>query len=99
MCAIIFSVNFINASTEQNTTLRLHHWSSVAEKLLFFETWKIQNTTRLFGLQSYSVTHPSTSHSSTATQQMALPFIQPFPLPFYTFIESLRGVSNEIIVQ
>lgn len=47
MCAIIFSVNFINASSKQNITLLVHHRSSLVEKLLFSGTWLIQNTTRL----------------------------------------------------
>jgi hypothetical protein len=101
-CVIIFSENFIKASTKQNMTLLVHDRSSLAEKLCFVAhgSYKIQPG---LCLQSYSVTpgvtNPSTSHSSTATRQMALPFIQPFPLPFYIFIESLHGISNEITVQ
>jgi hypothetical protein len=84
------------------TTLFVHHRSSLAENLLFYATWLIQ-IKHGFCLQSYSVTpdvtHPRLRHSSTAARQMVLPFIQPFALPFHIFIESLCGVSDEIIAQ
>ena len=46
MCAIIFSVNFINAWTKQNTLLARHR-GSLVEQLQFCGICLIQNTTRL----------------------------------------------------
>jgi len=52
MCAIIFSVNFINASLKQNITLLVHHRSSLEEKLLFCEYMADTKYNTAFGFRA-----------------------------------------------